>query len=73
MNYVKNNVKQIFKVLEYIEQHIDESLTLEKLASISTYSPFHFQRMFKSVIGETPAAYVKRYRLENAAHLQVFV
>jgi AraC family transcriptional regulator len=72
MIYEREKQKHIFRVLDYIDQHIEESLTLEKLANVSTYSPFHFQRMFKSIVGETPAAYVKRNRLENAAHLLIY-
>jgi AraC family transcriptional regulator len=72
MIYEREQQKHIFRVLDYIDQHLEDSLTLEKLAQVSTYSPYHFQRMFKGVVGETPAAYVKRHRLENAAHLLIY-
>lgn len=72
MTYEREQQKHIFRVLDYIDQHLEESLTLEKLSKISTYSSFYFQRMFKSIVGETPAAYVKRHRLENAAHLLIY-
>ncbi|MGD6846808.1 GyrI-like domain-containing protein [Rossellomorea aquimaris] len=63
---------QIDKVVEYINQHLSEDLSLEQLAKVSTYSPYHFQRLFKGLIGETPAGYVKRMRLENAAHMLIY-
>lgn len=73
MNFHKNEQeKQIDKVLEYIEENLKEPLPLEKLAAISTYSPYHFQRTFKGIVGETPASYVKRLRLENAAHFLIY-
>ncbi|MGX2961081.1 AraC family transcriptional regulator [Peribacillus sp. JNUCC 23] len=72
MNYDKAQRKQINKVVEFIEDHIDENLSLDQLAKVSTYSPFHFQRLFKGIIGETPAGYVKRLRLENAAHMLIY-
>jgi AraC family transcriptional regulator len=72
MNYDKVQHMQINKVVEYIEEHIHDPIPLEKLAQVSTYSPFHFQRLFKGIIGETPAGYVKRLRLENAAHLLIY-
>jgi AraC family transcriptional regulator len=64
--------KQINKVLEYIEENLQEALPLEKLAKVSTYSAYHFQRTFKAMIGETPAGYIKRLRLENAAHYLIY-
>ncbi|MGE7675277.1 AraC family transcriptional regulator [Lysinibacillus sp. NPDC094403] len=72
MDYDKVQRMQINKVVEYIEEHIYDTLRLEQLAKVSTYSPFHFQRLFKGIIGETPAGYVKRIRLENAAHLLIY-
>ncbi|PLR66232.1 AraC family transcriptional regulator [Bacillus sp. UMB0893] len=72
MNYEKGQLKQINKAVEYIEENINEDLSLERLAKVSTYSPFHFQRLFKEMIGETPSGYVKRLRLENAAHLLIY-
>jgi AraC family transcriptional regulator len=73
VNFYKNEQeKQMTKVLEYIEQNLTESLTLETLAAVSTYSPYHFQRTFKGIVGETPAGYVKRLGLENAAHSLIY-
>ncbi|MGM0866331.1 MAG: helix-turn-helix domain-containing protein [Bacillota bacterium] len=63
---------QIDKVVEFIDLHLSEDLSLEQLAKVSTYSPYHFQRVFKRLIGETPAGYVKRMRLENAAHMLIY-
>jgi len=34
-------------VFEYIDGHLTEKLTLEKLAKVAHYSKFHFERMFK--------------------------
>lgn len=60
--------QQIQKVLNYIEQNLNLKLSLELLAKLSTYSPFHFHCVFTGIVGETPADYVKRLRLEMAAH-----
>ncbi len=60
-------VRRILKVLVYIEENLDEELTLEKLAQVACYSPFHFHRIFQAVAGETVHQYVKRLRLEKAA------
>src|SRR5277367_6154714 len=40
----------------YLEQHLDEPLTLARLGSEFHQSPFHLQRTVKSVLGITPRA-----------------
>ncbi|MBP1081926.1 MULTISPECIES: AraC family transcriptional regulator [Bacillus] len=56
----------IGKVMKYIEQNLDQKLSLEQLAKVSSYSQFHFHRIFTGLIGETPSDYVKRIRMEKA-------
>ncbi len=67
-----DQLRQINRVVHYIDHHLNEDLSLNRLASVSTYSPYHFQRLFKGNIGETPAGYVKRLRLEQAAHMLIY-
>jgi AraC family transcriptional regulator, regulatory protein of adaptative response / methylated-DNA-[protein]-cysteine methyltransferase len=47
----------------FIEQHLDESLTLDRLAKKFHQSPFHLQRRFKAVLGISPRAYADSCRL----------
>ncbi|MDT9027025.1 AraC family transcriptional regulator [Rossellomorea yichunensis] len=61
---------QIDKVVEYIDQHLSEDLSLEQLAKVSTYSPYHFQRLFKGLIGETPAEKDALGKCSAYAHLR---
>lgn len=58
-------------VIDYINLHLKEELTLDKLAEVANFSRFHFHRIFASVVGETLAAYIKRIRVEKAAALLV--
>ncbi|SFJ13025.1 AraC family transcriptional regulator [Albimonas pacifica] len=37
------------------------------LAEAAAYSPFHFLRIFRAMVGESPAAVARRLRLERAA------
>ena len=60
-------IKSINKALQYIEQHLEEDLTLQTVARASNYSPFHFHRLFKSFSNETLNSYVGRKRVEKAA------
>jgi len=55
------------KVVDYIYDHLAEPITLNQLARVAIFSPFHFHRLFSAFIGETPSAFIKRLRLEKAA------
>jgi len=52
--------------MNYIEANLGDKLSLRSLAELTAYSPFHFHRLFKAVVGENPNDYVKRLRLERA-------
>src|SRR5271166_594990 len=59
-----NGTTEMVKAMcRYIEQHLDEPLTLVRLASQFQQSPFHLQRTFKRVLGITPRAYADSCRL----------
>jgi len=51
------------EICRYIEQHIEDRLTLGGLARAFGRSPFHLQRMFKAVLGVSPKAYIDACRL----------
>lgn len=68
MKNVKENKERIYKVVRYIEQNLDKDILLKDLAQVACFSPFHFQRIFKDIIGETPKQFIIRLRLETAAH-----
>ena len=52
-------------ICRYIEQHLDESITLERLGKEFRQSPFHLQRRFKAALGITPRAYADSCRLRQ--------
>jgi len=51
------------EVCRYIEQHLDEPITLERLGKVFRQSPFHLQRRFKAALGITPREYAESCRL----------
>lgn len=53
------------EVCRFIEQHLDEPLTLARLGSQFHQSPFHLQRRFKAVVGITPREYADSCRLRT--------
>lgn len=58
-------------LLLQVEEGLDGQLRLKALAREAGYSPFHFHRLFSRRLGETPAKYVERRRLDRAAYLVV--
>ncbi len=59
-NSLSDGVKAICR---YIEQHLDEPLTLDRLGKEFHQSPFHLQRRFKAILGITPREYADSCRL----------
>jgi AraC family transcriptional regulator len=56
-------------VLEYIHDHLDAELSLERLAAVAHVSPYHFARLFKHSTGLPPHQYVIGRRVERAKEL----
>lgn len=52
-----------------MELHYSEKITLEMLAAEGCFSAWHFHRIFKGIVGETPQEYLNRIRLEKAVML----
>ena len=61
-NVESDRVKAICR---FIEQHLDEPLTLGRLAEEFRQSPFRLQRRFKAVLGITPREYADSCRLKT--------
>src|ERR1700728_4915905 len=59
-NAESNGVKAICR---FIEQHLDEPLTLDRVGREFRQSPSHLQRLFKTVLGIAPRAYADSCRL----------
>lgn len=59
--------QRILRVLVHIQQHLDEPLDLEQLARLAAFSPYHFHRVFRGLVGEPLKEHVRRLRLERAA------
>lgn len=55
--------------IDYVIRNLDGELTLESVARVACFSPFHFHRVFRSLLGETLNQFIKRQRLERALYL----
>jgi AraC family transcriptional regulator len=59
-------VQRVNLAIDYIVGRLAEPLRLRDLARVAMLSPFHFHRVFQSLVGSTPADFVQRLRLEKA-------
>jgi len=57
------------RVLDYVEQHLAEEISIECLSAVASMSAGHFTRGFKKVMGESPYRYVMRRRVEQTKKL----
>ncbi len=60
--------ERILRVLVHIQDHLDEAVSLEELAAVAHFSPYHFHRIFRGMVGESVMEHIRRLRLERAAH-----
>jgi AraC family transcriptional regulator len=59
-------VERVNRAIDFILQHLDQALRLEEVARVACFSPFHFHRIFRLLMGESLNDFVKRARLERA-------
>jgi AraC family transcriptional regulator len=60
------NAQALQRVTEYVEGNLAEDLALGQLADVACMSRFHFARMFRRSMGQSPMAYVSHRRVERA-------
>ena len=59
-------LQNLTKIINYIDEQIQNELTVNEIAKHTGYSPFHFSRIFKEVVGEMPMEYVTKRKLQFA-------
>jgi AraC family transcriptional regulator len=62
-------LRRVNRAIDHVLVHLNEPLPLEVVAKVANFSPFHFHRIFKVVVGETLHDFVTRLRLERALTL----
>jgi AraC family transcriptional regulator len=60
-------VERIFKSIDYIERNMFEAIDIHDIARASNYSTYHFCRVFRSLVGDSPKEYLRKRRLTIAA------
>jgi AraC family transcriptional regulator len=56
------------RVLHYIEQHLEDDLSIEVLSGVAAFSKYHFHRQFSAVLGINVHKYVQLARLKRASY-----
>jgi len=60
---------RVNRAIDFIRADLSRTPSLEDLARAACVSPFHFHRVFRSIVGETPAQFTRRLRLEHSVTL----
>lgn len=61
--------RRLQRVLDFVEEHLDESLSLDELCARACLSKFHFSRAFRIAVGTSPQRYIRARRLRMAKAL----
>ena len=64
---IMNPSRTIYDLLDWLETHLDQPLSLDQVAARSGYSKWHLQRKFKEATGLVLGAYIRARRLSRAA------
>lgn len=59
-------ISQIKSILSYIDEHYQEKIMLDEIASASHLSPKYFSRYFKKQFGRSFSEYMNSYRIERS-------
>jgi len=59
--------ERILRVLVLIQKNLDGEMSLYELARAAHFSPYHFHRIFRGMVGESLKEHIRRLRLERAA------
>ncbi|CAI2797959.1 AraC family transcriptional regulator [Pseudomonas fluorescens group sp.] len=60
--------KRFNAVLAYIDEHLEDDLSVKTLSHVANFSTFHFHRQFTAFVGVPVSRYVQLMRLRRAAH-----
>ena len=61
-------IARMQRVLDYIDQHLDDDLDLDTVANVAAFSRFHFHRQFTATFDMTVHRYIQLARLKRASH-----
>lgn len=66
---IKKNNARLQKIFTYVEQHFNEEVNIQKVASIANLSVPSFCNYFKKIMGTTFTDFINQYRIQRACLL----
>jgi len=67
-----DHAQRVNEILYQIHLNIARNYSVKELSSMVSMSPFHFNRVFKDIVGESLHTYIRRVRLEHSANALLF-
>ena len=65
---IAEHQESITRVMLFIQARLDEPPSLDEVAEVAAFSPYHFHRLFTAYTGESLSTFIRRLRLERAAN-----
>ena len=65
----EGHLQAVERVISTMRSDVSHPYTLDTFAEIANYSPYHFARMFRGVVGVPPGEFLAALRFERAKHL----
>lgn len=62
-----DHARRIARAMSHLAERLDHPPSLDELAAVAAFSPYHFHRAYRALAGETPAETLARLRLSRAA------
>jgi AraC family transcriptional regulator len=74
MSDAKENTyaRRFNRVLDYIDKHLDDDISVDLLSTVANFSKFHFHRQFSEYCGVNVGRYILLMKLKRASHRLAF-
>ncbi len=66
---VSEETNGINKAIEFLKENYTGDYSLDDVARVASFSPFHFIRVFKAYTGKTPYRYLLDFKIEKAREM----
>lgn len=64
-----NHFDKVSKAIQYIDENLNDTLSVELIAKNFAFSPYYFHRLFTAIVGKSMSAYVRDRRVAYACKM----